>query len=127
MQIIATHRERRREDGSLSIEAILLLGDVEYVLERNCASRRQAQHIADEELRLIRRLILARLRQLHTEKRPSTAILQTAEREFEKHLPSPISSERSEQCHLQSPTSPSKLNGKHPPSPRPNTISAEEL
>lgn len=70
MQIVATHRERRREDGSLSIEAILLLGDQEHILERNCATRRIAQQIADEELRLIRRLVLARLRQLHTDRSP---------------------------------------------------------
>jgi hypothetical protein len=69
MQIVASHRERRRSDGSLSIEAILILGEVEYVLERNCQSRRVAQHLAEEELRLIRRLILARLRQLGSEKR----------------------------------------------------------
>lgn len=65
MNITPTHRERRREDGSLSIDSVILLGEVEYILERNCATRRIAQHLADEEVRLIRRLVLARLRQLH--------------------------------------------------------------
>lgn len=69
MQIIATFRERRRDDGSLSIEAVLMLGEEEHILERNCASRRIAQGLAEEELRLIRRLVLARLRQVRTEKR----------------------------------------------------------
>ena len=136
MQIIATHRERRRDDGTLSIEAVLMIGDVEYILERNIASRRQAQHIADEELRLIRRLVLARLRQLHTDKRPSSQIMQTAEKELEKHLTLP--GERSEQRYPPTPPlalspvpSGIKPNGKleakaHTTKPRP-TISAEEL
>lgn len=134
MQIVASHRERRREDGSLSIDAVLILGEVEYVLERNCASRRHAQGIADEELRLIRRLILARLRQLHTDKQPASRPMQTGERSDQRKQPDILDKiEEYARTGKISPTLPispvpsgTKKNGKLPHF-RPNTISTADL